>query len=82
MDPNRLLDFFNRTRINGDMPLPRVGLPEGLCIRHCPKATPSFVPHKSQLTPPTQVILSILESSHGELPLAHHFNPVIPSFHG
>jgi hypothetical protein len=66
----------------GDMPLPRIGTPRGPCVRQCPKVVLSFVPHKFQLTPPNKVTLSILESSHGELPLAHHFNPVIPSFHG
>jgi hypothetical protein len=33
--------------------------------------------HNSQL-----VIFSILESCHGELPLAHHFNPMVPSLYG
>jgi hypothetical protein len=58
------------------------GLPKGPCVRRCSKAAPSFVPHNSQLTPPADVTLSILESRCDELPLARHFNPMAPSLYG
>jgi hypothetical protein len=75
LDINKLLGFANQTFIEDDMLLPRVGLWDGPCIQRCPKATPSFVLYKSQLTPPIEVSLSISELGRGELPLVHHFNP-------
>jgi hypothetical protein len=49
---------------------------EGPYVRHCPKATPSSIPHNSQLPSPSNVSLSIIESGPSELSLAHHLNPV------
>jgi hypothetical protein len=56
-------------------------LPKGPYIWHCSKAEPSFVPHNSLFTSPTEVILSILIPSCGKLPLAHHFNSMAPILH-
>jgi hypothetical protein len=53
----------------------RFGFLESLFIWHCPKELPSSIPRNSQLPPPIKVSLSILESSCGELPFAHHPNP-------
>jgi hypothetical protein len=59
------------------MPLPKVKIPIGLRY-----LKPTFIPHNSQLTPPTKVNLNILESSHGELLFAQHFILVVSSFYG
>jgi hypothetical protein len=55
---------------------------KGPYVRHCPKAMPPFIPHNFELTPPGEVIISILELGRSELPLAHHFNPMAPSLYG
>jgi hypothetical protein len=52
------------------------GFLEGSYVRRCPKAMPSSIPHNSQLPPPIEVSLNVLEADHGELSLVHHINPV------
>jgi hypothetical protein len=55
-----------------------------LTFCRCPplEATPSSFFHNSQLPPPTEVSLSILELGRGELLLAYYFNLMAPSFYG
>ena len=58
------------------------GLPKDPYIQRYPKAMPPSIPHNSQLPPPIEVTLNILELSRGELSLAHHFNPMALSPYG
>jgi hypothetical protein len=55
------------------------GFLEGPYVQNCPKVAPSSIPHNSQLPPFPEMSLSSLESGRGELPLAHHLNPMAPS---
>jgi hypothetical protein len=59
-----------------------LGLLEGLCVQRCPKVAPSSFLHNSQLPLPTEVSLSILEPSCGELSFAYYLNPVALSLYG
>jgi hypothetical protein len=63
------------------MPLSRVGPPKWSMYSTLSQNNAFFIPHNSQLTPSTEVILSILESGRGELLFAHHFNHVASSLY-
>jgi hypothetical protein len=60
----------------------RSELSEGPHVWHSPKATPSFIPHNSQLSHLIEVSLSILKPIHGKLPFAYYLNLVAFSSYG
>ena len=57
-------------------------LPGTVVPGRCPEIAPHSNCHNSQLTPRLEVILSILESSHHELRIAHGLILVHPSLRG